>query len=261
MNRFLMTAVLAVAAASASAANPSYAAISLIGDKLDIVTYQPAIGSELDADSHSPLALQQDELDTAALRAIKRALHEALPDASVTLLAASTPDSFANQDRIFSGDHATLPPEIDAALRREGASMVLLVSKHRGKARLQALDEKLGSGQIEGLGFYLDGNKRLRNQDTGEHSIGYIAPFVYVDISLIDVATGAVIGRKTIEAGRVIGTARNPDATTAWEALTSAQKLAMLTRMLTEQLHSAVPALLKAEVSTAVSTAAAGAQP
>jgi len=255
MNRFLVAAILAIAAARPAAANPSYAAISLVGDRLDIATYQPAVGSELDSDSHLPLLLQQDDLDTAALRAIDRAVRDTLPGTSITLLAASTPDSFANQDRIFSGDHATLPPDVEAALRREGASVVLLVSKHRGKARLQAFDDKLGSGLIEGLGFYLDGNKRLHNHDTGRHSIGYIAPFVYVDVSLVDVATGTVIRRKTIESGQVIGSGQNPDATTAWEALTSAEKLAMLTQLLTEQIRSAVPTLLTGQASPADSTA------
>jgi hypothetical protein len=258
MNRLLFATVLAIAAARAAAADPSYAAISLIGDKLDIVTYQPAVGSELDSTTHLPLALQQDDLDTAALRAIARAAHDTLPGTSVTLLAASTPESFADQDRLFDGNHATLPPEVAAALQREGAAMVVLVSKHRGEARLQARNDKIGSGRIAGLGFYVDSNKRMLNHDNGKRSIGYIAPFVYVDVSLVDVATGTVVRRKTIESSEVIGTANNPGATTAWEALTSAQKLAMLTRMLTRQLQTAVPALLTGQASPADPTAGPG---
>jgi hypothetical protein len=244
MKRPLLAAIAGLMLGAAAHAAPSYAVLSLVGDKIDIVTYQPVVGSQLDSNSHALLALPQDELDVSALRAVNRALKAATPDAQVALLAASTAADFAGQDRIFDGDHVALPPEIDAALRREGATMLVLVTKHHGEARMRALNDKLGSGRVEGLGFYLDGNKQIYNRDTAITSVGYIAPFVYVDVSLVDLGTRTATRRATIESGRVIEAAHNASGVNAWDALSAAEKVAMLTALLSSELDTAVPALL-----------------
>jgi hypothetical protein len=244
MKRSLLAAIAGLMLGAAAHAAPSYAVLSLVGDKLDIVTYQPVTGSQLDPNSHTALPMPQDELDVAALRAINRSLKAAVPGAQVALLAASTAADFEGQDRLFSGSRVTLPPEIDAAVRREGATTLLLVTKHQGEAHLQAWNDKLGSGRISGLGFYLDGNKWIRNRDTNLSSLGYLAPFVYVDVSVVDVASGTVSRRTTIEAGRVVDAGHNTAGANAWEGLTAAEKVSMLTGLLTEQLQAAVPPLL-----------------
>ena len=223
---------------------PSYAVIALVGDQLDIVTYQPQVGSQLDSNTHMRLALSEDELDTAALRAIDRSLRASRPGAQVALLAASTPDSFADQERLFSGDRVTLPAEIDAAVHREGASTLVLVTKHHGEARLQVADGFIGSGKLSGLGYYLDTNKHLRSIDKGVRSVGYLAPFVYVDVNLIDVATNTLLRRETIATGYVIGSSHRAEAVHPWDALTSKEKVATLKSLLTQELQATLPALL-----------------
>jgi hypothetical protein len=254
MNRLLLTsmaALLMVSGARAARVASSYAVISLVGDQLDVVTYQPQVGSQLDNNSHMRLVLSQDELDTAALRAINRSLRAALPEAQVTLLAASTPDSFANQDQLFNGDHVALPAEIDAAVHREGAAMLVLVTKHRGEARLHLYNGFVGSGRLEGLGYYLDSDKHLKDIDTGVRSVGYLAPYVYVDVNLIDVATGKLLNRATIATGQVIGTSNGATAVHPWDALTSEEKLSRLKEMLASELEKTMPALLGAETPKA----------
>ena len=183
MKRQLLASIAGLILGSSAQAAPSYAVLSLVGDKLDVVTYQPTTGSRLDTNTHVPLVMPQDELDIAALRAINRSLKSSVPGAQVALLAASKAEDFDGQENIFGGGRVTLPAEIDAAVRREGASILLLVTKHQGEARMQAAQTKLGSGRVEGLGFYLDGNKNMKDLDTGARSKGYIAPFVYIDVS------------------------------------------------------------------------------
>jgi hypothetical protein len=244
MNKRLLAAMAGLLLGAAAQAAPSYAVLSLVGDKLDIVTFQPTTGSLVDPNSHTPLAMPQDDLDVAALRAINRSLKAAVPGAQVALLAASKAEDFTGQEHIFSGDQVTLPAEIDAAVRREGASMLVLVTRHHGEAHMQSFNNKLGSGRIDGLGFYVDGNKWIDNRDMGTTSQGYIAPFVYIDVSLVDLATGTVVRRRTIESGRVVEAAHNAQGANAWQALTPAEKVTMLTRLLTEQLDAAVPALV-----------------
>lgn len=239
-----LAALLLASGAQAAAPAPSYAVISLVGDQLDIVTYQPQVGSQLDSNSHLRLTLSEDALDTAALRVINRSLRASQPGAQVALLAASTADSFANQDRLFSGSHVTLPAEIDAAVHREGASTPVLVTKHRGEARLHVADGFVGSGKLSGLGYYLDTNQELETRDTQVHSLGYLAPFVYVDVNLIDVATNTLLKRATIATGYVIGSSNRAEAVHPWDALTSQEKVDTLKRLLTQELQTALPTLL-----------------
>lgn len=250
MNRLLlipMAALLMLSGARAAPSAPSYAVISLVGDQLDVVAYQPQIGSQLDSNTHLHLALSQDELDIAALRAINRSLHATLPGAHVALLAASTPDSFANQDRLFSGDQVTLPAEIDAAVRHEGAATLVLVSKHRGVARLPLEHGFIGSGKLEGLGYYMDTEIALHDVATGDRSVGYLAPYVYVDVSLVDVATGRLLKRASITAARVITTPNAATTVHPWDALTSEEKVSRLKDLLTSELEKTVPALVGGE--------------
>lgn len=244
MNRRLSVAFGALVLAVGAHAAPSYAVLSLVGDKLDVVTYQLATGSKLDANSHSQLAMPQDEFDMAALRAINRTLKASVPGVQVALLAASRPEDFVDEEHAFSANRVTLPAEIDAAVHREGAAALLLVTKHRGDARMQVMEGKIGSGRVEGLGFYLDGTTELENRETKKRALGFIAPFVYVDVALIDVATGTVTRRKTIMAGRAVGAYNNAAGVNAWDALSAAEKVSLLTGMLTKELEAAVPELL-----------------
>ncbi len=247
----MKTRLFAIVAASllacdvnAAAAQPSYAVISLVGDKLDVVTFQPKIGSQLDSNTHQTLTLPQDELDIAALRAINRVLRATAPGAPVALLAASTPDSFADQDRIFSGSHVTLPAEVDAAVRREGATQLVLVTRHRGDARLRMADGYVGSGKIDGLGFYLDTEMQTEQRQTQVRSVGYIAPFVYVDVSLVDLASSTLLRQDTVMASRAIGASNKESSVHPWDALSSAEKLAMLNKLLSDELQRVVPSLI-----------------
>ena len=244
MNRHLSIALGALVLAVGAHAAPSYAVLSLVGDKLDVVTYQLATGSKLDANSHDQLTMPQDEFDMAALRAISRTLKAKVPGAQVALLAASRPEDFVDEEHAFSAGRVTLPAEIDAAVHREGAASLLLVTKHRGDARMQVREGRIGSGRVEGLGFYLDGTTELENRDTRKRALGFIAPFVYVYVALIDVATGTVTRRETITAGRAVGVFHNAAGVNAWDALSAAEKVSLLTEMLTKELEAAVPALL-----------------
>ena len=68
MKRYLLASIAGLLLGGSAHAAPSYAVLSLVGDKLDVVTYQMATGSKLDANSHNALALPQDEFDLAACR-------------------------------------------------------------------------------------------------------------------------------------------------------------------------------------------------
>ncbi len=245
IRHFLAAVTTCLVAGSAWAAAPtSYAVLSLVGDKIDIVTYQPQIGSNLDSNTHMPLAFPSDEFDTVALRTVNRAIRANAPGLPVALLAASTAETFTGQAAMFSGDHVTLPAEMDAAVHREGATTLVLITKHRGEARLHVYQGYIGSGKIDGLGFYVDTDTRLQVHETGERAVGFLAPFVYIDVWLIDVATGTVTRRTSIASGQVISTAQNADGVHPWDAISTEEKVATLKTMLTDDLAAIIPGLI-----------------
>ena len=236
---------LALSAHAQSARAPAdYAVISLVGDKLDVITYQRQLGTLADANSHLPLRFSEDLLDTVALRAINRAMKATQPHAEIALLAATLPATFANQASFFDGDKVRLPAEIDEAVHQERAASLLLVTKHRGEAKLAVRDGHLGSGKIEGLGFYLDPDMPMETADHLHQSVGYIAPFVYVDVSLIDVATGRLLRQTTIQATETVTSSSNEQSADAWGAMTPKEKVDALSGLLSRNLAAAVPHLV-----------------
>ena len=223
---------------------PTYAVISLVGDQLDVITYQPQIGSLADANTHSSLRFSEDLLDTVALRAVNRAVKATQPGADVALLAATLPATFADQASFFQGDKVMLPREIDEAVHQEKAATLVLVTKHRGVAKLAVRDGHLGGGKLEGLGFFIDANMPMETADRQHQSVGFIAPFVYVDVSLVDVASGRLIRQTTIRATETITSSSNEQGADAWGAMTAKQKVSALSGLLTQNLAAAIPHLV-----------------
>ncbi|MCK9685748.1 hypothetical protein [Scleromatobacter humisilvae] len=240
----ILPALASPAHAQAPQAPTSYAVISLVGDRLDVVTYQPKIGTLMDANSHSVLRFSEDLLDTVALRAVNRAMKATLPGADVALLAATEPSTFADQSAFFEGDHVKLPREVAEAVHRENVATLVLLTKHRGEAKLTVSDGYLGGGKLEGLGFYIDSNMPMESADKQHHSYGFIAPFVYVDVSLVDVASGRLLRQTTIKATETIMSADNPQGADSWGAMTAKEKVAALSGMLSENLAAAIPHLV-----------------
>ncbi len=251
MKRRLVLA-LAPALLAASARTPAqgatparaYAVVSLVGDQLDIVVYQRQTGSHLDSNRHRQVMLPDNALDVVALRAARAALKAADARASVDLLTGSTPDLFTNQTRFFDGGQLKLPPELEAAVRQSRPTHLVLLTKYHADARLRMGNGDIGSGKLQGLGFYIDRDTVLVLGDTGGQAAGFIAPFAYIEVSLVDLATSTVVGRTVIVETRVVSAGRSVEGTDPWDAMTADQKTNALRGMLTEQVQRAVTSLV-----------------
>jgi hypothetical protein len=230
------------AAGNACADNESrvYAVVSLVGDQISVVTHQEATGSSLDKNVHVSIPVTGGVFDKTALLAADEALKRHDPSARVTLLAASTADLFEHQDRFFEGNRVALPKEIDAAAKTAGATLLVLVTKHRAEASLQAQSEKLGSGKLEGLGFYVDREKVLRRSDSGERGKGFLAPFVYIKVSLVDLATSTVVREQVVTVAMALSAARAKESGDPWDVLGPADKIEILRKMLQKELPRVV---------------------
>ena len=225
----------------AQAQTRSYAVVSLVGDKLDVVTHQMTTGSIVDRNVHAAIPVTDGHFDDAALLASERALARIDPKAKISLIAASPPDWYAKQYRFFDGVNAALPADLTAALRTEGATHLLLISKYHADARLQADKTKLGSGKLEGLGFYIDRQQKMITSDTLKSSIGFLAAYAYLRVSLIDLATSTVMRTKVTAASTLRSTARAEDGLDPWQAMTPAEKLSNVVELLQGEIERLVP--------------------
>jgi hypothetical protein len=74
-------------------------------------------------------------------------------------------------------------------------------------------------------------------------SRGFLAPFAYVDLALVDLATGKVVAEREVRAASPHA-ATGADTVDPWEGLSPEQKIRDLQALLAKDLADAVPALL-----------------
>lgn len=251
MNRRSLVSLLAAAAClvtanatRAQAGGPSFAVLSEIAREVRVVTYRPDVGTRLGANQEDRLPLSDGALDKLALVTAKSALQKASPGAPVWLIAPMDSDLFDPLDNFIEGSRLSIPADLAQALKEHGTTRLLLLSRHRAEARLSAAHGKLGSGQIEGVGFFVDHQASMTNQTTLVSSTGFIAPYLYMRATLIDLPGGTVLKSRRILQSSVRAAQQAEQSGDPWNVLSSEQKVRMLADMIVKEVTQAVPALL-----------------
>jgi hypothetical protein len=245
----MKTTVLCVLAAGVVASAPglaaaaeSYAVVSLVGDSVTIVGYRAATGSHFDQNTHEQVALGDGVFDRLATRVAANTIHRTVPDAAIQIIDVPDRVRFADPPDWTAPDGPlpSLLSSVRPLLKRPDTHYLVVVGKFRGDARLRVANGTLGSGKLTGLGFYLDPFRHLRNS-AGETGRGFVAPFAYVQVTLVDLRTGAVV-RSTSDEETVTRANAGPDASLdPWDALTSAQKVRILQNELGRAVQKTVP--------------------
>ena len=225
----------------------AYAVISEAARDVRVVQYQPSIGSNLPGNRVQRIDVPDGALDKVFLFAAQKQLKKASPDADIWLLAPAASDFFSPSQ--FADDAIlTIPDDLRAALRERKSTHLLLFSRHRADADLRFLNRRDGTGQLEGLGYYVDTSTPVKRVDLGQSSIGFLASYTHFRATLIEVASARVI--KTISTtanliNSVAGTAA--DNTHPWTALSSAEKMSQLRDLTQREVDRIVPELLSAK--------------
>ena len=220
--------------------------MSLLGDTLNVVTYRAQVGSRLDRNERAAISMPAGLFDNAVLRAVDRGIQEAAQPqkAAPIFLAAALPLVQVAADKLFVGRRLVLADEMVAAIRGTAATHLVLVTRYRAPANLKTLHAAVGSGFLEGLGYYIDHLLPMTIAETGETGKGFLAPFLYLKLWLVDLATLTALQTQTITASGTISVARNKDSFDPWQALSAAEKLELLQRMIAAEVRRAVPKLL-----------------
>jgi hypothetical protein len=243
--RCLAALILTLLAFGAQAQQRQYAVLSLVGDQLLIVKREMSTGSRIDRNERTAIPLPDAGLDRAVLLAVDEALRKLDPAARPVLLSTRDPALYAAAARsLDSGGTQRLFDAVLPVVAKANATHLLLVTKHRGPAMLRVTGGHVGTGFLEGMGFYLD-------HGTGETSVlatdterGFISSFTYFKVSLIDLAQGRVVAEEHaigsnahVLPGGQIGN--------AWTALTPQEKDQQLGDLIRDETARAIPRLLK----------------
>lgn len=245
MTRFLAFAALFLASSLAQAEAPrKYAVLSLLGDSLTVVQREMSTGTRIDRNTRTPVPMNSPALDNAMVLAVEKELLRMEPAAQVVLMAARRPELYALQSRSLEDSAAmkNLVAAVRDVAAKADATHLILVSKHRARARLEVPDGALGDGQLEGLGFYVDPTRSMDTLTAGERTEGFIASYAYFVVTLVDLKTGAILAQRNATESQ---SAANQRVLTPWQALTPEQKASMLEQLIVVGAGRAVPKVLK----------------
>lgn len=221
------------------------AALSLAGDKIEIVFAQQGVGSNVDRNDRHRFDVAQGTLDRLVLLAVDAAVRRQRADAALTMLSLGASPLYDQPDRLFDGRQVALPGRVVDAIEASKASHLIIVTKLRDRVLLPLADGAVGTGTVRGLGFYIDNVIRLRMRDSGNTADGVLAPFVYVRMTLVDVQRGEVVREELVREMESHATAENPKAMRPWDVMTHEEKINRLQWLIQRAVGDATAKLLQ----------------
>jgi hypothetical protein len=237
----LIAGTLPVAAQTNAVANPApvYAVLSLIGDRLEIVTAQIQSGIRVDHSRRETVPLSDPLFDNSAIAAAAREITKRNSRAEVAALNTRSAVLFEKHRELFAPNDGVLsiPEAIKNAIAAQKATHFILITRYNDEAVLKYKDGHDGADRLEGLGFYLDAiNGR-----------GVIVPYAYLKLVLVDVATQRVLNTRLIRASIAMRErAAMPNAgSPAWTTLTSAEKVQVIDQLIRDEITQVIPDLLQ----------------
>jgi hypothetical protein len=242
--RLIAACLLACASLAAHAEDRRHAVLSLLSDRLTIVTRDMATGSNIDRNHREVLPLPGNMID----RDVVATLHDALAAKGVrppVLLYTTDAKIFARQAELLdaSAGTASLLEAVRPVLGGVDATHLVLAAKYRHDARLRLDDGYVGSGLIEGLGFYVDRTYEPRRMGTIGVAPGYMSAFAYFKLALIELASGRIVKEVPVFASESrLGS--ESETGHPWDAMTPADKVAALERLIQGEMPRAVAELL-----------------
>lgn len=222
--------------------------MSLIGDELTTVAERPgaSAGSDAEQTNRSTLPLQPGALDNSVARLLQLAVKQRDPKAGITLVAPTEASLFKGHDDWLPDTTAKLPVDVLNDLRATGATQLLLLAKHRADGALQVNGVQVRSGPLEGLGYYVNLSVEIRNPKTLITTQGFLAPYAYLQLALVDLASSRIVGQQRLLATRVMTDGLETGDVKPWQVVPDHRKLGVLLDLVHSEIDRAVPALLPA---------------
>jgi hypothetical protein len=232
--RVVLLLLAACATAASAAPITKVGVMSAAGRDVQVVVRAPTTGTRLDQNARDRLQVG-DAIERIVLKAVADSVRrhgygEALP------LALPAKGSMPWQR---DGDAVLVTQPLFDAAKKAGLSHLLLIQPARGEANLKLYRSSSGAGQLEGLGFYVDTMLEVVREDNNQPASGFLAPYVYVDMLLVDVAT---LDLQAIYRARASVAVADPgrQGNDPWQALSTERKVDALRYLIEEETELAV---------------------
>lgn len=246
IQRRTAAAALAIApwAAHAQGTPRSYAIVSEFARDIRVVFFQESTGTRTRANREDRIPIDGNAFDKFAQAIAQDAIREADPGATVWPVAPLNVDLMSGRDTFAEGSTVTLPGELAAALRERGSTHLVTLTRLRDAANLRAAHGRLGDGPLEGLGFYIDRHQPMMSTETLVSSKGFLAPFLYVRATLIELPSGRVARMRRHAEGVVLAAEKADQAGDPWNVMPADRKLAVLSDMVRQDVGRLVRELV-----------------
>lgn len=141
---------------------------------------------------------------------------------------------------------AELPRWVADAARETSLSHVLLLTSSSGVMHFRTGgSEVVGGDRVTGIGFVVSGAGRSKNTTTGAVTTGYLAPFVQLRLTLLDLNGPRVVHSATFSEGYIVGAAV-AEASDPWRFLSRPEKTAALGQLLRQVIARGMQEVLDA---------------
>jgi len=232
--------------AAAAAGGRKVVLMSLVGNELVMVSERQTTGSNINQNERRRIPMQGASLDTAIGQLLQVAVKKKEPGSVTTLVAPTDASLFEGQDQWFLTDTARLPSDVLADLRGTGASQLLLLVKLKADAALRVQSTLAGTGQLEGLGYYVNHTMEVGGKHSLNGNLGFLAPYAYLRIALIDLASARVLAQQRLTASQVVTSNVTGDPN-PWNAIPDNRKMNVLLDLVGVEVERSVPQLLAAQ--------------
>ena len=218
-----------------------FAALSLLGDNVQLISLTPARGDTVQTGEWT--ATPAGGLDNAVLQALNDAVKAGGDKREIKLYTSSTRSLFGDPANLFVDGKLSLPGKLGEAVRQSGAAKLLLVTRSRQEPALAATLPARILATLEGPGFVLDQRPNAQIGFDGQPGLPVLAPYVSIRVALIDLSdlklrreqSLAVAGRLPVERDA----AANP-----WAGTTPEQRVKALEALIEAELARAVKSLV-----------------
>jgi hypothetical protein len=242
----LAAGALAQPAAPSAPLPPSFALLSLVGDQFSVIFRRQESGTRLDPNSRRDYPVPTGIFDEMAVSAAEDVVKRLKPVSPVLRFSIRDARLFALQEQLLvdADDSRGVREALAKLLRENAVTRLLLVTKRRDDAKFDVVSGTIGSGKIAGIGFYVDTFTSLQTTQTGEATVGFLGPYAYLNVALVDVASMKVIRSIPAREADMTLPLHATGAMRAWDALTAEGKADALERVLRRAVQNATTAAL-----------------
>ncbi|MFN3860219.1 MAG: hypothetical protein ACK4R2_01965 [Roseateles sp.] len=218
-----------------------FAALSLLGDRVQLLNLTPARGDTVQVGEWT--ATPAGGLDNAVLQALNQALKASGDKREIKLYTSTTRSLFGDPAKLFVDGKLSLPGNLTAAVRSGGASKLLLVTRSLQQPGLVAtLPARIGT-RLEGPGFVLDQRPSAQIGFDGQAGLPVFASYVSIRVALVDLGDLRLLREQSLAAGARLPVAREA-AANPWAAITPEQRVQALEALIEAELPKAVAGLV-----------------